>query len=44
MLDPGGQDLANAAVVETLRAGGEVFMVPQDKMPAADPIAAILRY
>jgi hypothetical protein len=41
---PGGEDLVNAAVVETLRAGGEVFMLPQDKMPAAHPLAAILRY
>ncbi len=41
---PGGEDLVNAAVAETLRAGGEVFMVPQDKMPASDPMAAILRY
>jgi hypothetical protein len=41
---PGGEDLVNAAIVETLRAGGEVFMVPQDKMPAAAPLAAILRY
>jgi len=44
MAGPGGEDLINAAVVETLRAGGEVFMVPQDKMPAAAPLAAILRY
>ena len=41
---PGGEDLVNAAVVETLRAGGEVFMLPQDKMQAAHPLAAILRY
>lgn len=41
---PGGEDLINAAVVETLRAGGEVFMLPQDKMAPADPLAAILRY
>ena len=41
---PDGEDLVNAAVVETLRAGGEVFMLPQDKMPAAHPLAAILRY
>ena len=41
---PEGEDLINAAVVETLRAGGEVFMLPQDKMTPADPLAAILRY
>ena len=38
---PNGEDVVNAAVVETLRAGGEVFMVPEDKMPAAQPMAAI---
>ncbi|MBZ5632791.1 MAG: hypothetical protein LAO55_06620 [Acidobacteriia bacterium] len=41
---PGGEDQINAAVVETLRNGGEVFMLPQDKMTAAQPLAAILRY
>lgn len=41
---PGGDDMINAAVAETLRNGGEVFMVPQDKLPAAHPLAAILRY
>jgi hypothetical protein len=41
---PDGEDLINAAVVETLRTGGEVFMLPQDKMALADPLAAILRY
>lgn len=41
---PAGQDLVNAAVVETLRAGGEVFMLPPDKMQEDHPLAAILRY
>jgi sporulation protein YlmC with PRC-barrel domain len=41
---PGGEDLLNAGVAETLRAGGEVFTVPQEKMPAANPMVAILRY
>jgi len=41
---PGGEDRINAAIVETLRAGGEVFVLPQDKMPASEPLAAILRY
>lgn len=40
----GGEDQINAAVVETLRNGGEVFMLPQDKIPVAHPVAAILRY
>ena len=39
-----GEDLVNAAIAETLRAGGEVFVVPQEKMQAAHPLAAILRY
>ena len=41
---PGGEDQINAAVVETLRNGGEVVMLPQDKMPPALLLAAILRY
>jgi len=41
---PTGEDQINAAVAETLRTGGEVFMLPQDKMPVAHPLAAILRY
>jgi hypothetical protein len=41
---PDGEELINAAVVETLRAGGEVFMLPKNKMPPALPLAAILRY
>jgi hypothetical protein len=41
---PDGEDLINAAVVETLRAGGEVFILPQTEMPPALPLAAILRY
>ena len=41
---PNGEDLVNTAVVETLRAGGEVFMLPEKKMPPALPLAAILRY
>jgi hypothetical protein len=39
-----GEDLVNAAVVETLRAGGDVFILAQDQMPAEHPLAAILRY
>ena len=40
-LEP-GDDLINDAVVETLRAGGDVFVLPREKMSA--PLAAILRY
>jgi hypothetical protein len=38
------EDFVNAAAVETLRASGQVLVVPPDHMPAADPVAAILRY
>lgn len=41
---PHGEDLINTAILETLRAGGEVFVLPQDKMLAGEPLAAILRY
>ena len=39
-----GEDLLNAAAVETLRTGGDVFTIPGDKLPGAVPIAAVLRY
>ena len=38
------QDLVNAAAVETLHTGGEVFEVGQDRLGEAEPVAAILRY
>jgi len=38
------EDLVNAAIVETLRTGGEVFMLPQKSLNATQPLAAILRY
>jgi hypothetical protein len=40
----GGEDLVNASIVETLRAGGDVFVLAPERMPAAYPLAAILRY
>jgi hypothetical protein len=40
----GREDLINAAAVETLRTGGEVFVLPQDRVPVTHPLAAILRY
>jgi hypothetical protein len=39
-----GEDLLNAAAVETLRTGGEVFTIPGEKLPGAVSIAAVLRY
>jgi hypothetical protein len=38
------EDLLNAAVVETIRHGGEVFALPPDQMPASNPVAAVLRF
>jgi len=38
------EDLLNAAVVLSIRNGGEVFTLPADSMGAEAPVAAILRY
>lgn len=38
------EDLVNATIVETLRHGGEVFMLPEAVMPEGIPVAAILRF
>jgi hypothetical protein len=38
------EDLVNAAAAETLRTGGEVFILPEERLPATQPLAAILRY
>ena len=38
------EDLVNAVIVETLRHGGEVFMLPSDCMAEDAPLAAILRF
>jgi hypothetical protein len=38
------ENLINAAVAETLKKGGEIYVLPQEAMPAAEPICAILRY
>lgn len=40
----GAQDLLNAAAVETIRAGGEVYLLDPLQLAGAGPIAAILRY
>jgi Bacterial archaeo-eukaryotic release factor family 3 len=39
-----GEDLLNAAAVETLRTSGEVFTIPGESLPGMVPIAAMLRY
>ncbi len=41
---PGDRDLLDAIVVETLTHGGEVFVVGEDEVPRAAPVAAALRY
>jgi hypothetical protein len=40
----GGQDLLDLAAVHTLLNGGQVYAVEADKMPADEPLAALLRY
>ncbi len=40
----GEQDLLNAAAVETIHAGGEVYLLDPLQLAGAGPIAAILRY
>jgi hypothetical protein len=39
-----GEDMVNAAVVEGLRTGAEVFPVPGKEIEGMGPIAAVLRY
>jgi stalled ribosome rescue protein Dom34 len=38
------EDLVNAAVVETLRNGGEVYLLPAEQMPVTESACAMLRY
>ena len=40
----GQEDLVNATIVETLRHGGEIFMLPSAIMPEGISVAAILRF
>lgn len=40
----GAQDLLNAAAVETIRSGGEVYVLDPALLGSAGPIAAVLRY
>lgn len=41
---PQDEDLVNAAIMETLRGGGDVFMLPAAAMPNRVTVAAILRF
>lgn len=38
------EDLVNASAAETLRKGGEVFLLPQDELPLDEALCAFLRY
>lgn len=40
----GSEDLIDNAVVKTLAAGGEVFLLDKESMPADSSIAALMRY
>jgi len=42
--EPGDHDLADVAATETLRHGGDVFVVPLDGVPGGGTAAATLRY
>lgn len=41
---PGDEDLVNAAAVETLRHGGNVFVLPANRIPQGSQTAAVMRY
>jgi hypothetical protein len=44
LLGANGEDVLNAIAVETLRKGGEVYLLPQTEMPVTQTVCAILRY
>jgi hypothetical protein len=39
-----GEDMVNAAVVEGLRTGADIFSIPGKELPDFGPIAAVLRF
>ncbi len=39
-----GEDMLNAAIVEGLRTGAEIFAVPGNEIPGVGPIAAVVRF
>jgi len=41
---PGDEDLLNAAAAETIKNGGQVFIVPKETVPNNSVIAAVLRF
>jgi hypothetical protein len=42
--EPGDEDLLNAAAIQTLLNGGEVYAVEPDRVPDEAPLAAVFRY
>ena len=40
----GDEDLINAAAVETLRHGGNVYVIPANRIPHGSQMAAVMRY
>ncbi len=41
---PGGEDLIDLAVIQTLLNGGTVYTLKKEEMPEAAPLAAVFRY
>ena len=41
---PGDEDLLNAAAIQTILHGGQVFVLPAGKMPDGAPAVAVMRY
>lgn len=41
---PNGDDLVDTAILQTIARGGDVFMLPPEKMPGSHHIAALLRF
>jgi hypothetical protein len=42
--EEGDECLIDKTVIKTLLTGGEVFMLPADKVPGGSKLAAIMRY
>jgi hypothetical protein len=41
---PEGDDLVDSAILQTIAHGGDVFLLPPEKMPSTHHIAALLRF
>jgi hypothetical protein len=42
--EEGAECLVDKSVIKTLLNGGEVFLLPADKMPGGSKLAALMRY